>query len=409
MSTPSINFRNDLETSIAWKGWSSTPYKVIITAKTGGVSGGGLAGSGERAKDEPSRLGGAQQEGGVSTPPECILDNVYRESLTVSEPIEKAIRERHPAYLEALKLLKESDNTLTYQQKGYLADLFNSYIEDMTGRVMIFKRSNTQQFRVIRAVTRFTSKSYMKHQLRLFDDQWEYSTTKFNEAVYVTLTANPQPGRSVRDINQDFKKSLQKFHSRTSMKLKRQNIEYAYIQSFEFQKNGRLHAHIVIFGIKRLEGWKDLQDYCVKIGLGKFVNIKTLRNVNGIWKDLSHSDKAVSDLGSYLKKYIKKAMTEPGMMYNYWVNDTRFYTYSRIFSTGKIKVSTDWLYLGSFNETQYKDFIIGLRGNDTSKLDHWLEDVVEIEIIGGEMPLSLIQYLRPYNDIESAVLHVKKS
>ena len=365
--------------------------------------------SGTGSRFESPELGGSQPEGGVSNPPECILDNVYRESLTVSEPIEKAIRERHPAYLEALKLLKESDNTLTYQQKGYLADLFNSYIEDMTGRVMIFKRSNTQQFRVIRAVTRFTSKSYMKHQLRLFDDQWEYSTTKFNEAVYVTLTANPQPGRSVRDINQDFKHSLYKFHSRTSMKLKRKGIKYAYIQAFEFQKNGRLHAHIVIFGIKRLEGWKDLQDYCVKIGLGKFVNIKTLRNVNGIWKDLSHSDKAVSDLGSYLKKYIKKAMTEPGMMYNYWVNDTRFYTYSRIFSTGKIKVSTDWLYLGSFNEMQYKEFIIGLRGNDTSKLDHWLEDVVEIEIMGAEPSLSLIQYMRPYTHYEAAALHEFRS
>ena len=97
------------------------------------------------------------------------------------------------------------------------------------------------------------------------------------------------------------------------------------------------------------------------------------------------------------------------MMYNYWVNDTRFYTYSRIFSTGKIKVSTDWLYLGSFNEMQYKEFIIGLRGNDTSKLDHWLEDVVEIEIMGAEPSLSLIQYMRPYTHYEAAALHEFRS
>ena len=68
-----------------------------------------------------------------------------------------------------------------------------------------------------------------------------------------------------------------------------------------------------------------------KYGQGEIFKFISMKNNNGVWEwvKTKPSDAGNKSPADYLKKYLKKALFDEGALYQYWIYNTRFFTYSR--------------------------------------------------------------------------------
>lgn len=113
------------------------------------------------------------------------------------------------------------------------------------------------------------------------------------------------------------------------------DYEHTYINVLEFQFNGRLHSHIIMFGLDYLMDVHELSRKWKDYGRGEIVhtyalkknpmtNIWTWKNPNNTPKDSRNKNPV-----DYLKEYLLKAQYLAAV--NYWVFGTPFFTNSRNF------------------------------------------------------------------------------
>lgn len=108
-----------------------------------------------------------------------------------------------------------------------------------------------------------------------------------------------------------------------------------YIATYEFQQNGRLHLHVLFFGVTWLMSQKKLSFLCKnKFGQGKCVYLYVVRNDHGTWKSAKKmkSGDYRDDIGAYLMKpmtaYLNDVSNHRHVIL-YWVFNTRFFSASR--------------------------------------------------------------------------------
>jgi hypothetical protein len=110
------------------------------------------------------------------------------------------------------------------------------------------------------------------------------------------------------------------------------DYKFSYQNVLEFQKNGRLHSHITIFGLDFLMDLHELSLLWDSYGMGRIVHAYGLKRNEAnsfTWAHKKPTDARNVEPDAYLMKYLLKAQYTTSS--NYWVYNTRFYTNSRTF------------------------------------------------------------------------------
>jgi hypothetical protein len=200
-----------------------------------------------------------------------------------------------PIYLstkvKALQLLIKNKE-LNDELKREIIDLFKEYIEDVTQKriILIPKEEYRGELEpvILDYEVRFTSKRKAKRYKRQYRHFWEYTAKRYRWAVMITLTIDPSKIDSIyeaRYLAQEefnrFMTWLMKFLKKRARKYGKANKIYLYVRFVEYQKNGRIHYHVIVFGVRWLKNEIKLAKENWRLG---FVDVQTLVNVRGKWR-----------------------------------------------------------------------------------------------------------------------------
>jgi hypothetical protein len=195
------------------------------------------------------------------------------------------------AKVKALQLLiknKELDDELEKE----IIELFLEYIDDVTQKriILIPKEEYRGELEpvILDYEVRFTSKRKAKRYKRQYRHFWEYTAKRYRWAVMITLTIDPSKINSIyeaRYLAQEefnrFMTWLKKFLKERARKYGKTDKIYLYVRFIEYQKNGRVHYHIIVFGTRWLRDENKLAKENWRLG---FVDVQTLVNVRGKWR-----------------------------------------------------------------------------------------------------------------------------
>lgn len=115
-----------------------------------------------------------------------------------------------------------------------------------------------------------------------------------------------------------------------------EDYKFQYLNVLEFQKNGRLHNHIAVFGMDYVLDVREMKKKWQDYGQGEVVHAYSLKKhpdnpMSWTWKNPNNrpSDCRNKDPVDYLREYLSKA--QYGTSVNYWTFNSRYFTNSRNF------------------------------------------------------------------------------
>lgn len=230
------------------------------------------------------------------------------------------------------KDLKKFEYTNTVFQENN--SLFNQYKTRTYKEKIILTRSTDNNPAngidiIIPYQTRFTSKGRQAEILTNFNEVWDFASSRHLQAVFLTLTSKPVPGLSLFQSNQMTHEAGKKF-----MKKLKYYFPYItdYIKVNEFQKNGRLHLHIVIFGIN----WLTTRKHLIKLWTSCAPNCGPVLFIRGLtrtkegwtWARSAPADAQGMAPKDYLKTYLQKGLTGE-MACMYWISGINSFSASK--------------------------------------------------------------------------------
>lgn len=139
--------------------------------------------------------------------------------------------------------------------------------------------------------------------------------------------------------------------------MKEENFRAKYLQVYEFQKNGMIHGHCVIFGSQWLDKFEQIKSDWVRLGQGERIHVYALHREGKIWKwsKAAPADSRNKQPVDYLGKYLVKGVHESKSHGMYWAINKRFFTNSRALQEEWIaadpemeKLPATYEYLGTF-------------------------------------------------------------
>ncbi len=109
------------------------------------------------------------------------------------------------------------------------------------------------------------------------------------------------------------------------------NFRPQYLQVYEFQKNGLLHGHAVIFGKTYLAYWEDIALDWMQTGQGERIHVYGIQRQGDRWVWLKEQprDSRNRQPVDYLGKYLGKGVRVRSGHGLYWSVNKRFFTNSR--------------------------------------------------------------------------------
>jgi len=272
-------------------------------------------------------------------------------------------RFKHPYRFEASGLLmrKHELSSEDWKELDYL--LYN-YIEDVSGRVIVLKHVEEDRFKLLRYKHRFL-KSELDRILKVYDVVFNNASRLYSEAVFITLTMNPETYSNLYEASMRIGKALNRF---MSFLAKRYGKRLHYIAVFEPMNSGNPHLHVIVFGISRIEEHYELTEILAKQGFGYIhyeYGIRKDKNGNWVWRNRANKPKKCStmDVKAYLKKYLVKvfhralsnkswkqglAISDYKLAF-YFASNKRFFTCSRALMVKNYKISSGlWVFIGSW-------------------------------------------------------------
>jgi len=124
------------------------------------------------------------------------------------------------------------------------------YIHDVSQRCLVFycpEEFVNDRWLFLPYQHRFMKRNLRK-KLEEYDSIWS-NASKYNKGIFITLTLNPKSYRNLLEASKLVSKLLNKFLWLLSRIL---GFRPCYICSFEPQKSGNPHIHLVIFGINEI-------------------------------------------------------------------------------------------------------------------------------------------------------------
>ena len=282
-------------------------------------------------------------------------------------------------YDMAVELLKNLPGNLTSSEFQRYRESIRAFhasdIEMCHKKCMVFKKKGYNSFVIGPYNTRFTDRKYRKDSLEKLESIFTIAKDEYTSGVFFTLTCKPDSSRSLYDINRDAMTLAQKVLNKYIKRAERKGIKTDYVLVPEFQGNGRIHFHAVIFGLSRLDHYTVFREYIQEIGFGFLNDLQKIVYSNGCW----HKPKEVKDVSWYLSKYLKKSIRDPTAASLYWAHNRKFFTNSALFNRrpeGPLlkTLFKDYTYLGTFLKSTVRQMAfdkILLPLNYKSYLDGW--------------------------------------
>jgi hypothetical protein len=235
--------------------------------------------------------------------------------------------------IERIKAIKLSLNTIDIRRiKDPCMDQYYDYLDRCENAELVFvpnpEKNLFGPLMTMPYRTRFNDEGRKVEALKRYESIWDKCSSQYKNAVFLTLTTDPKMQTNLWDANKKISKNFNRFMSFLTRRL---GYRPKYLNVYEFQGNGRLHLHIMFFGIKYLISGDEMRKLWIKYGQGEIFKFISIKNNNGSWEWVKQKP---SDAGNkspidYLKKYLKKALYDEGALYQYWIYNTRFFTYSR--------------------------------------------------------------------------------
>lgn len=174
--------------------------------------------------------------------------------------------------------------------------------------------------------TRFNSQERQETIRNAYRATWQTASRRHLKGVFLTLTAPPRAG-SLWDTNMAMLRAWGKLRRFLDSHLAR-GLTYLCVR--EFQQNGRLHFHIVIFGVNWLLPVHILRQIWTSYGGGPVMNISAIRQdpQGWTWARQAPIDAKGQAPQTYLSDYLEKSMS-PKSGLNYWLYNIQFWTSSR--------------------------------------------------------------------------------
>lgn len=254
-------------------------------------------------------------------------------------------RKLHPHRRTAIQFLLQ---TLELDEKGwrYIYDLFRFYLEDTKSKVIVLRSLEDLSFLLLPYSHRFW-RSRLKETLNKFDEIWKELSSRHRVGVFLTITVDPKKERNLYECSREV---LKRFNNLIRWVRKRLKRRVPYICVIEFQDNGRIHLHVVIFGTGRIaDKFSELTPELERLGFGQVNWIYKIVKKNGKWVWAKNKPRDTRrGPQDYLKKYLEKAIigssnsssNRSGTAFEtnysiafmkiamYWATGKRFFTYS---------------------------------------------------------------------------------
>jgi len=186
--------------------------------------------------------------------------------------------------------------------------------------------------------TRFNDAGRKVEQLNKYDRVFAETAQLYRNAVFLTLTIDPKMQQNLWTCNKEMPRAFNKL---MSFLARRHGERPKYLNVYEFQKNGRLHMHIVFFNVRWLIDGEEMSKLWQKYGQGSVVKFLSLKSdgIEWLWQKSAPKDaKKDEKPEKYLKKYLKKNLYDELGSMQYWIYGTRFFTNSRCFEIKKTKL-----------------------------------------------------------------------
>jgi hypothetical protein len=207
-------------------------------------------------------------------------------------------RKRHPDWLRAQKFVTRFVESLEdiAKYEDELVRCASDYLEDVEDKVIVLHHIEAEMIKVLPYRTRFDPNYGDEVLNKLFQLKMALSMVRAR-STFLTLTFDPKRLTSLYDYKHVFGINL----SRLMLNIKRKYGYRYFICVLELQKNGNLHAHILLIGVPYIP-LKWLKKQLKALGFGS-EHIKELRG-------------SAMDAIGYGLKYFKKALVNDSLVYN---------------------------------------------------------------------------------------------
>jgi hypothetical protein len=266
-----------------------------------------------------------------------------------------------------------------------IRDAYNSYLKKIDkSRIVLVDPLNPAEYLVLPYRTRFNDKHRQLSNLDTFEEKFRDAEQYYNSAVFLTLTTDPAMHKTLWHANRHmapawnrylslltkrniihFKNGIEKAEQPAMKKAGMTDEEIADFQRSrkyrrylndqvkaqnkswrprsiccnEFQANGLIHSHIMIFGTSWIDLKSQIEEDWTRCGQGRIVDVCAVRHTPEGWtwaKEKPADAGEGEDAKTYLKKYLNKAIFDHKGFEHYFTVNKRFFTVSRSMSPAKV-------------------------------------------------------------------------
>jgi hypothetical protein len=265
---------------------------------------GGRGGSGHNCLNRPlnielfshSCLSGGQR--GAGSPHEGAGEGITRGPLSRRGSGGRPPRKRHPDWLRAQKFVSRFIESLEEIGKceDELVKCASDYLADIENKVIVLQHKEAEIIKVLPYRTRFDD-DYGDRVLSLLNEL-KLALSRVNcWYTHLILTYDPKALTSLYDYKIVFGRNL----SKLMLDLRKRGAYRYFLIGLELQKNGNLHAHILLIGSKYIPlRW--LKPRLKALGFGE-EKIKAFKGSG-------------TDAIGYILKYVTKSLVNDSFVYN---------------------------------------------------------------------------------------------
>jgi hypothetical protein len=259
-----------------------------------------------------------------------------------------------------------------------VTDAYSDYLDHINEQeIIVYDQDNPDNFLLFPYRTRFNDDGRARRNLDGYDAKFDEAEKYYDNAVFLTLTTDPAMHSTLWHANRHMSVAWNRFMSlvqkreriarkdeltearRRELKkagwkapqinqhvrsrqfrrwLNGQTAGSSYrprnIAVAEFQQNGLIHLHVLIFGKQWLSHKSQLAADWQRCGQGRIVDICAVRRSDQGWtwanpKQRPRDAKPGEDARSYLRKYLNKAIFDKKGFELYFACNRRFFTASR--------------------------------------------------------------------------------
>lgn len=289
---------------------------------------------------------------------------------------------------QAIKRLSEIDNYKVFvrdakthelnpalvKKLGQVENLFNAWDEETRQKVIVLRNLRSGEYISKPYKTRFNNEPRKLYNIKVYNTGIDNSLVKWKIGVFLTLTTDPliwmSPegqkftrhikdketgktyhfegtgrGKDLYEANRHESYAWRKWYEKICHRFRRR---IPYIRCVEYQENGLIHTHVMLFDVDWNIPWYDFaKEWGTDYGQG-YLN-KSYQVINDgtkwTWKKHRPEDTEGRAPADYLKKYLIKSMYETSGFYMYWATNKRFFTMSetvRYLSYDEKIAEEDW-------------------------------------------------------------------